>query len=31
LSELKSVIIAHRVAKSRQALRHAGLITSLTH
>jgi len=31
LAELKSVIIAHRVTKARQALRHAGLITSLTH
>ena len=31
LSELKSVIMAHRVTKSRQALRHAGLITGLTH
>ena len=31
LAELKSVIVAHRVAKSAQALRHAGLITSLTH
>ena len=31
LAELKSVIVAHRVAKSVQALRHAGLITSLTH
>ncbi len=31
LSELKSVVISHRVLKSRQALRHAGLITSLTH
>jgi guanylate kinase len=31
LTELKSVIISHRVRKSRQAHRHAGLITSLTH
>lgn len=31
LSELKAVVISHRVLKSRQALRHAGLITSLTH
>ena len=31
LMELKSVIISHRVRKSRQAHRHAGLITSLTH
>ena len=31
LIELESVILAHRVSKSRQALRHAGLITSLTH
>jgi len=31
LAELKSVIVAHRVTKARQALRHAGLITSLTH
>jgi guanylate kinase len=31
LMELKSVIISHRVLKSRQAHRHAGLITSLTH
>lgn len=31
LAELKAVILAHRVTKSRQALRHAGLITSLTH
>jgi len=31
LAELKSVILSHRVQKSRQALRHAGLITSLTH
>jgi len=30
LTELKSVILAHRVTKSRQAQRHAGLITSLT-
>ena len=31
LAELQGVILAHRVTKSRQALRHAGLITSLTH
>ncbi len=31
LTELKSVVISHRVLKSRQAHRHAGLITSLTH
>ena len=31
LAELKAVILSHRVQKSRQALRHAGLITSLTH
>ena len=31
LAELKAVIVAHRVAKPVQALRHAGLITSLTH
>ena len=31
LVELKAVILARRVTKSRQALRHAGLITSLTH
>lgn len=31
LMELKSVVISHRVLKSRQAHRHAGLITSLTH
>lgn len=31
LDELKSVILSHRVTKARQALRHAGLITSLTH
>ena len=31
LAEMKAVIVAHRVAKSVQALRHAGLITSLTH
>lgn len=31
LAELKAVVISHRVQKSRQALRHAGLITSLTH
>lgn len=30
LAELKGVILAHRVSKARQALRHAGLITSLT-
>jgi len=31
LAELQAVILAHRVTKARQALRHAGLITSLTH
>lgn len=31
LNELKAVVLSHRVQKSRQALRHAGLITSLTH
>ena len=31
LAEFKAVILSHRVQKSRQALRHAGLITSLTH
>lgn len=31
LMELKAVVISHRVRKSRQAHRHAGLITSLTH
>lgn len=31
LTELKSVIIAHRVRKARQARERAGLITSLTH
>ncbi len=31
LAELKAVILSYRVTKSRQALRHAGLITSLTH
>lgn len=31
LHELKAVVLSHRVQKSRQALRHAGLITSLTH
>ena len=31
LAELKAVILSHRVQKSAQALRHAGLITSLTH
>ena len=31
LVELKAVVIARRVTKARQALRHAGLITSLTH
>lgn len=31
LDELKAVILAHRVMKPRQSLRHAGLITSLTH
>jgi len=30
LLELKAVILSHRVLKSRQALQHAGLITSLT-
>jgi len=30
LLELKAVILSYRVAKSRQAMRHAGLITSLT-
>ncbi len=30
LMELKAVILSYRVTKSRQALRHAGLITSLT-
>lgn len=30
LLELKGVILSYRVSKSRQALRHAGLITSLT-
>jgi len=30
LMELKAVILSHRVTKSRQALQHAGLITSLT-
>ncbi|MFT6305695.1 MAG: guanylate kinase [Halioglobus sp.] len=30
LSELKAVVLSNRVQKSRQALRHAGLITSLT-
>lgn len=30
LVELKAVIMAYRVTKSRQALQHAGLITSLT-
>lgn len=30
LLELKAVILSYRVSKSRQALRHAGLITSLT-
>jgi guanylate kinase len=30
LSELKAVVLSHRVQKSRQSLRHAGLITSLT-
>ncbi|MEE9322277.1 MAG: guanylate kinase [Granulosicoccus sp.] len=30
LAELKAVILAHRVTKSSQSLRHAGLITSLT-
>ncbi len=31
LAELKAVVLSHRVQKSRQALHHAGLITSLTH
>jgi len=31
LAELKAVVLSHRVTKARQALRHAGLITSLTH
>ncbi|MFK7995182.1 MAG: guanylate kinase [Granulosicoccus sp.] len=31
LAELKAVVLSHRVVKSNQALRHAGLITSLTH
>jgi len=31
LAELKAVVLSHRVQKSRQAQRHAGLITSLTH
>ena len=31
LAELKAVVLSHRVLKSRQALVHAGLITSLTH
>lgn len=31
LAELKAVVLSHRVLKSRQTLRHAGLITSLTH
>lgn len=31
LAELKAVVLSHRVLKSSQALRHAGLITSLTH
>jgi len=30
LMELKAVILSYRIAKSRQALQHAGLITSLT-
>jgi len=30
LSELKAVVLSHRVQKSRQTLLHAGLITSLT-
>lgn len=30
LMELKAVILSYRVSKSRQALQHAGLITSLT-
>ena len=31
LAELKAVVVARRVTKARQASRHAGLITSLTH
>jgi len=31
LAELKAVVLSHRVMKTRQAHRHAGLITSLTH
>ncbi|MBX2836500.1 MAG: guanylate kinase [Gammaproteobacteria bacterium] len=31
LIELKSVIVAHRVTRARQSMRHAGLITSLIH
>lgn len=31
LEEIKAVVLSHRVQKSRQALLHAGLITSLTH
>jgi len=31
LAELKAVVQANRVVKARQAKRHAGLITSLTH
>jgi len=31
LAELKAVVLSHRVLKSSQTLRHAGLITSLTH
>ena len=31
LAELKAIALSHRVLKSSQALRHAGLITSLTH
>lgn len=31
LAELKAVVLANRVVKARQAKRHAGLITSLTH
>jgi len=31
LAELKAIILSHRVQKPAQALRHAGLITSLTH
>lgn len=31
LHDLKAVVLSHRVLKSRQALKHAGLITSLTH